>query len=329
VDQHGTPFWSGSKRPPSPLVYDVNNPLHLDFVVAGTFLKAYTCGILSSEFKPPDFDVQVQHIKNYSSGIKLPEYVPKKVKITTDETVTKEEPSEYTDEDDEKAKRILSSLLPPTKAKKFKMNPINFEKDDDKNFHIDFIHAAANLRASAYGIKTVNRLESKLIAGKIVPAIVTTTAAVVGFANLELYKLYSGNKKLEDYRNTFINLALPFFGQAEPMKPAVKIYGQNKFTIWDRIDIHQGDITLQQLLKYFEKEHEIEIDMLGVGSALIYASWMASKSKDRLPKKLTQVVREITQKPLPPGRYFMLEPTAMDLDGQEIEDLPRICYWYK
>jgi len=68
--------------------------------------------------------------------------------------------------------------------------------------------------------------------------------------------------------------------------------------------------------------------MLGVGSALIYASWMASKNKDRLPKPLTQVVKEITGKPLPPGRYFMLEPTGVDEEGTEIDDLPRVCFWY-
>jgi len=31
-------------------------------------------------------------------------------------------------------------------------NPVEFEKDDDKNFHIDFIHATANLRARNYTI---------------------------------------------------------------------------------------------------------------------------------------------------------------------------------
>jgi ubiquitin-activating enzyme E1 len=30
--------------------------------------------------------------------------------------------------------------------------PIEFEKDDDNNFHIDFIHATANLRARNYKI---------------------------------------------------------------------------------------------------------------------------------------------------------------------------------
>jgi len=327
VDQHGTPFWSSSKRPPAPIYYDPENPLHLDFVVSATFLKAYTCGIIDSEHKPKDIEEKVNYIKEYSPTVEVSKFVPKKVKINTDESA-KEETPEYTDEDEIKSIQILKKLPPPKSAEKLKMKVINFEKDDDSNFHIDFIHAASNLRAIGYGIKSVSRLDSKLIAGKIIPAIVTTTAAVVGFVNLELYKLTCGDKKREDYRNTFMNLALPFFGQVEPMQPAEKTYVGKKFTLWDRIEIRKGDITLAQVLQFFEKEYGVTVDMLGVGSALIYASWMATKSKERLPKLLTQVVKEITGKPLPPGRYLMLEPTGVDSEGNEIEDLPRVAYWY-
>ena len=34
--------------------------------------------------------------------------------------------------------------------------PTEFEKDDDTNFYIDFIHAASNLRAVNYRIAEVN-----------------------------------------------------------------------------------------------------------------------------------------------------------------------------
>jgi len=115
----------------------------------------------------------------------------------------------------------------------------------------------------------------------------------------------------------------------KPIKPATNKYLNKEFTIWDRIDIRKGDITLQQVLDYFRDEHKVEIDMLGVGTALIYAGWMMAKAKERGPKRLTDVVVEVTGKPLPPGGYLMLEPTAVDLDGNDIPDLPLVCFWYK
>ena len=81
--------------------------------------------------------------------------------------------------------------LPPA-DKKLKMSPIDFEKDDDDNFHMDFIVACSNLRAENYEIPPADRRKSKLIAGKIIPAIATTTAMVTGLDCLELYKVVQG-----------------------------------------------------------------------------------------------------------------------------------------
>lgn len=66
--------------------------------------------------------------------------------------------------------------------------PADFEKDDDSNFHIDFIHAAANLRARNYEIDECTHQKTKMIAGKIIPAIATTTAMITGCVTAEIYK---------------------------------------------------------------------------------------------------------------------------------------------
>ena len=69
-----------------------------------------------------------------------------------------------------------------------KINVVDFEKDDDSNHHIDFIAAVSNLRARNYKIEEGTRHKIKMIAGKIIPAIATSTALIVGVCGLELLK---------------------------------------------------------------------------------------------------------------------------------------------
>lgn len=65
-------------------------------------------------------------------------------------------------------------------VERLQMSPLQFEKDDDGNGHMDFVASASALRARMYSIEPADRLKTKRIAGKIIPAIATATAAVAG-----------------------------------------------------------------------------------------------------------------------------------------------------
>lgn len=95
---------------------------------------------------------------------------------------------------------------------------VEFEKDDPTNFHIEFMGGVSNLRARNYKIDEVDNFKVKLIAGKIIPAIATTTAMVVGAVGIEVIKFLL-KKPAETYKNVTINLALPLWVFNDPLPP--------------------------------------------------------------------------------------------------------------
>mmetsp|Transcript_8799 Transcript_8799/g.7774 ORF Transcript_8799/g.7774 Transcript_8799/m.7774 type:complete len:113 (+) Transcript_8799:1129-1467(+) len=109
---------------------------------------------------------------------------------------------------------MIAELYKVLKAKKpkdllvYKINPQEFEKDEDENFHVDFISALTNLRAANYKLEKMDWINVKLKAGKIVPALATTTAAISGLQTIELCKVIA-KCKLEEHKNSFLNLSLP------------------------------------------------------------------------------------------------------------------------
>lgn len=322
VDNNGVSFWSGSKRPPTPIVFDISNELHLNFIVSATFLRAFTLGICDSEFKPLAISEKVELIKSFVKDIEVPDFVPQtglKIKTEPNSTVAMEI------EDESEIVDRIKSKLPDRSMINWRMNSLSFEKDNEKNFHIDFIAAAANLRASVYSIPTVDRLRAKQIAGKIIPAIVTTTACVSGLVCLELYKLFQGFKQIEPYRNTYINLAIPVFQQSEPIPPIKSEFQGKQFTLWDRIDVNLGDCTLNDLFQFLKKEYNIGIDVLSAGKSLIYADWIAS-TKSRLERKVKELVHEITNGEFKDKKFINLNISATNEDGDSLDYVPDVIF---
>ncbi|KAK4191980.1 hypothetical protein QBC35DRAFT_485256 [Podospora australis] len=317
VSSTGTPFWSGPKRAPDPLKFDVNNPTHYTFIEAATNLHAFNYNINVKGKTKQDY------IQALDSMI-VPDFSPdSKVKIQADDKEPDPNAGTGAFSDEHELDNLVKQLPDPKSLAGFKLTPVEFEKDDDTNYHIDFITAASNLRADNYKIEQADRHKTKFIAGKIIPAIATTTALVTGLVVLELYKIIDGKDDIEQYKNGFINLALPFFGFSEPIaSPKVEYTGPDgKVTldkIWDRFEI--GDVTLQEFLDFFQAKG-LDVSMVSSGVSLLYAAFFPpAKTKDKLPMKLSKLVETVTKKEIPSHlTELIFEVVVEDQTGEDVE----------
>lgn len=313
----GQPFWSGPKRAPDPLKFDPTNPTHFTFVEAAANLHAFNYNINSK-------GVTKEHYLEVLNDMIIPDFKPDPgVRIQASDSDPDPNAQQSGMDDNEQLSKVVSSLPPPKSLAGFKLEVVEFEKDDDTNHHIDFITAASNLRAENYKIAQADRHKTKFIAGKIIPAIATTTALVTGLVNLELYKIIDGKKDIEQYKNGFINLALPFFGFSEPIaSPKGKYIGVDGEVeidkLWDRFEVE--NVTLKQFVEDF-KTKGLDIQMISSGVSLLYASFYpAAKLKDRLPLKLSDLVETISRKPIPDHqKNVIFEITAEDQTGEDVE----------
>ncbi|KAG8655914.1 SUMO-activating enzyme subunit 2 [Manihot esculenta] len=76
---------------------------------------------------------------------------------------------------------------------------LSFDKDDQ--LAVEFVTAAANIRAASFGIPMHSLFEAKGIAGNIVHAVATTNAVVAGLIVIEAIKVLE--KDIDNYRMTY------------------------------------------------------------------------------------------------------------------------------
>jgi ubiquitin-activating enzyme E1 len=206
------------------------------------------------------------------------------------------------------------------------LNIEEFEKDDDRNNHIDFVAAAANLRALNYRIDTETRLEIKRIAGKIIPAIATTTSMVVGFVCLEMYKIHSIVKRpIGDFRGGAINLAISMFALQEPIAaPQAKIAGDGPtfLPLWDTIAI-DGDPTLQEFFDGITQKWGVNIGGVSCGRMSLFTAGRGpafeAKKKQRMPMKITAIVEQLGKQPIPAYTQFLKVDVTASKDKKSVE----------
>ncbi|XP_044881033.1 ubiquitin-like modifier-activating enzyme 7 isoform X2 [Mauremys mutica] len=325
----GVPFWAGPKRCPRPLEFDCDNSTHMEYIMAAASLFAQTHRLQV----PRDRAAARETLR----AMAMP---PFQLEVAVRIPVTEEEMEEVPAGVDEEQLAALrqelaerrQALLEVGCGSTHLMEPIHFEKDDDSNGHVDFIMAASNLRAANYGIAPADWHKSKQVAGRIVPAIATTTAAVAGLACLELYKLVWGHQDLSSYCNSFLQLAEPLLARFHPLSPlATYKYGQETWSCWHRVEVpgigaHGEELTLQELLDQLQGVHGLPVRTVLCGVTILYASfWTKQKREAQLARRLTQLVGGPPGAAWPPPRILVLDLVCEDQQDDDV--LPPVHVW--
>jgi len=322
VDEDGDKFWGGTRKVPIPLKFRLSvedgdssslaaNENLIEFVQSAARLRMETLCDRKAETRvtsneAQDALIQYQDIEANSS--------------------------KSGDEDISIVSRLFEKFNSLPSGPKSSLRTAEFEKDDESNGHVQFVTAASNLRAICYGIPTVDAMETRRVAGKIVPAMITTTAIVSALSSVELLKLLQ-KAPLPKYRNSFINLALPFFAFTVPL-PAEEFPGPNgvKFTVWDTIDIRETKskpepkgLTLRKLLEQIKKAvseepDNIEITTISAGQYMVYASFLHEGDKEVQGSLIWDLIEEATSGEEEfAGRESSTSNDIYDLTGDKVE----------
>ena len=218
---------------------------------------------------------------------------------------------------DEEMKKMESSYIEVELKKDLVFNTDyisqDFEKDDDSNHHVRFLTASSNCRAENYSIAPADFNKTKGIAGKIIPAVATTTSLVSGLIVLEMIKYVAGLESVEDYKSHFVNLAINTFVGGEPM-PSKKIkIGEKEMNAWVKFE-QTDDISLKMFLEKWSKVLGTEVNMIFSGSKIIYSDF----SKCDTSLSLSKIISEKFER----DAFNSTEEWIISSD--EYEDLPSI-----
>lgn len=298
ITDEGEKFWSGTKRFPKNLDFTNDNKHCVSNM--DSFIQIMDQIYGRENIYSYDL-INTQLIKRDS-----------KTGVTEQEDKLNKE-KELSDLNAEEIKKYIINFIKNT-SMKFKL--IEFEKDDDTNGHIKFITSLSNLRATNYSIKTVSEFEAKGIAGKIIPALATTTSIVSGLVGIELYKLISHKEyKLENFKNSFLSLGMSFMGSCEPVKCKFKKIGNLNISTWTTIEYK--DMTIGNLINKLDKDYNLNVDQIIYNNKPIYSSFTnENKKKDILLKNISELCNVINK-----SDSYNLMITIYDDEDEENEEI--------
>jgi ubiquitin-activating enzyme E1 len=197
--------------------------------------------------------------------------------------------------------------------------------------HMMVVAAMGNLRARNYSIPEADLHTARGIAGKIIPAIATTTAMVTGFICLEIFKILY-KKPIASLLNTSCNLALPVFLCNEPQPPEPRLTIINgteyRWNQWDRIDIQDTELTLSGLMSHLRAQYNVQLIMLSYGVSILFSDYMNKKKMlEREQMPIQDIVKQVTKRDFnPKQKYIILEMITTAVDSEEEVELPYLRF---
>nr|GMC85377.1 SUMO-activating enzyme subunit 2 [Ipomoea batatas] len=145
---------------------------------------------------------------------------------------------------------------------------LSFDKDDQ--LAVEFVTAAANIRASSFGIPLHSLFESKGIAGNIVHAVATTNAIIAGLIVIEAIKVLQNEVK--NYRMTYClehpskkMLLMPI----EPFEPNKSCYVCSETPLTLEINTHSAKLR-DFVDKIVKAKLGMNLPLIMNGAALLY-----------------------------------------------------------
>lgn len=313
----GTPFWNSLKRYPISIIFNYNNNIHKMCLLSmcNVFLQ---CNIINNKVMNMEEleNILINYNKNNNNNIinKYIQLEKKESKIININNYNKEICNDL--------KEILQFLEINNIINHLNLYnnliPQSLEKDNDFNYHINLIHHISILRCNNYRIKEPNNfLFTKGIAGRIIPAISTTTGMISGLITIEMIKyiLYISiskeynieienlnefiiNNKIKNkfdikdsFNNSFIELSQPWIGGSNPLLAKVFKTISGSSTIWTNIVFKLTyKETLIDFINKFENKYNYKIGDLMLNGDLIFSTILISEERTCfLNKPLYQV----------------------------------------
>ena len=354
ADDTGKRFWTGSKKFPTVASLDPTNPTHVQYIKAAANILACNFGLRRDPEVEPVPDNHEWRSDSYIRAILERTPVPAYKGSTTKIGAGGDEADEAGEAEEKEFDTLCSELAGYTAPPRTSFTPADFEKDHDYNFHIDFIHAATNLRAVNYKIPEATRHKAKMIAGKIIPAIATTTAAVTGLVMLEMYKVVGGKTDLDSFRDSSSNLGLNSYLMMAPLAPgkAKKAMSDiemcevtpkpDGFTKWDKTVITGTPATtLREFMALFKAQTELNITMLFSPVAseedkpwsglIMFSDYETEASDPHMDRPMIDYMRELyagANVITPQRSYVELDVSCAD-DDEEVYSVPSLVFKFK